>query len=272
MADNTLQPVLDELRELLKKARSSTTQSVFELRDFCLSHLPALLDAVDILKDLSASCRDEGPRRVAKFNAMSTDDQQRMLHVLFDLAVHRGEMKKLNAEYYAEIQRIHAEVAAIIALIPASCRVPVREGGGQEDPLKTLAGSVGKMADELDRVRLSEEMSTDCFNMIRDELARIGCCHGDGDHAATPPMMFNDWIRCAVAKREQEITELKADNAELRARNAKFREWVPTPDRLGGWTDPSAPEEHLRDVIELAEIWGEPLPPHLAELKNKGAI
>lgn len=55
---------------------------------------------------------------------------------------------------------------------------------------------------ELERLERNLEMANGCLGMIREDLAALGCCHGH-DSSATPPMMYNDWIRCVVAKRER---------------------------------------------------------------------
>ena len=36
-----------------------------------------------------------------------------------------------------------------------------------------------------------------CLSMIADRLSRLGCCC-DHNRDATPPMMYDDWISCAV--------------------------------------------------------------------------
>lgn len=59
------------------------------------------------------------------------------------------------------------------------------------------------------------EMADECLSMIRQRLERIGCCHPPETHASTPPMSYDDWISCAVIKREKRIAELEAENAWL---------------------------------------------------------
>jgi hypothetical protein len=54
------------------------------------------------------------------------------------------------------------------------------------------------------------ELSDGCLNMIQGTLESLGCqCHPPGPQPDVPPMMYNDWIRCAITKREKEITSLR---------------------------------------------------------------
>jgi len=41
-------------------------------------------------------------------------------------------------------------------------------------------------------------MADGCLNEIREVLQSIGCVHGPGSHAGTPPMMYGEWIVCVV--------------------------------------------------------------------------
>jgi len=50
---------------------------------------------------------------------------------------------------------------------------------------------VGKLTEQCD-------MAQGCLGMIRDTLKALGCQHGLDSHAATPPMMYPEWIRCVV--------------------------------------------------------------------------
>lgn len=50
----------------------------------------------------------------------------------------------------------------------------------------------------------------DVLIMIVDTLNELGCCHDERVGTRTP-MMYSDWIRCVVRKRELEITRLKED-------------------------------------------------------------
>ena len=56
-----------------------------------------------------------------------------------------------------------------------------------------------------------------CLDQVADTLQGYGCEHGDHTRRATPPMMYPEWIRCVVAKREQEIDDLRAYTARLEA-------------------------------------------------------
>lgn len=53
------------------------------------------------------------------------------------------------------------------------------------------------------------DLDSEIFSMIRETLQAVGCLHDESHGDATPPMMFNDWIRCAVAKREKRVKELE---------------------------------------------------------------
>jgi chromosome segregation ATPase len=52
-----------------------------------------------------------------------------------------------------EVERLTAEIAGCVELIPARLRIVVRESGGLETPEATLAVSVAKMAQEVERLR-----------------------------------------------------------------------------------------------------------------------
>ena len=45
--------------------------------------------------------------------------------------------------------------------------------------------------------------------MIVEQLKALGCCCDPEHEDATPPMCYDDWIRCVVRKRELEIKKLK---------------------------------------------------------------
>jgi hypothetical protein len=42
------------------------------------------------------------------------------------------------------------------------------------------------------------DMAAGCLEMIREALQAIGCKCGPDAHKATPPMMYPEWIGCAV--------------------------------------------------------------------------
>lgn len=58
------------------------------------------------------------------------------------------------------------------------------------------------------------EIDSEIFRIIRDTLEAVGCLHGKRCGESTPPMMYNDWIRCAIAKREQQIRKLRSQLPE----------------------------------------------------------
>lgn len=45
--------------------------------------------------------------------------------------------------------------------------------------------------------KLQFEMSCEIFEDIKKVLEKVGCCHGHSS-AGTPPMMFPEWVCCAV--------------------------------------------------------------------------
>lgn len=61
------------------------------------------------------------------------------------------------------------------------------------------------------KVQLEQEleMATVRLAMIHARLLALGCRH-EGDHDATPPMIYDDWIACCVGKREDELAKLRA--------------------------------------------------------------
>ncbi len=60
------------------------------------------------------------------------------------------------------------------------------------------------------------------LDMIRHALRTGGCLHGhDDDHPQTPPMLYPEWIACAVAQGRAEA-EARHDAAVLEASTA----WV----------------------------------------------
>ena len=53
------------------------------------------------------------------------------------------------------------------------------------------------------------------LEMIRHALRMGGCLHGhDDDHPQTPPMLYPEWIACAVAQGRAEQREADAKIAE----------------------------------------------------------
>jgi len=54
---------------------------------------------------------------------------------------------------------------------------------------------------------LNAEMADGILIEIRDLLTELGCCHDKGTHAATPPMMFREWIICTMAKARKDERE-----------------------------------------------------------------
>lgn len=48
--------------------------------------------------------------------------------------------------------------------------------------------------------QINAEMADDILIDIGYTLSRFECLHGDGAHAATPPLMFPEWIGCIVQR------------------------------------------------------------------------
>lgn len=51
---------------------------------------------------------------------------------------------------------------------------------------------------ERDAARADAADAAECLAMVRDALAELGCGCPPGLHAATPPMMYGEWVACAV--------------------------------------------------------------------------
>lgn len=67
----------------------------------------------------------------------------------------------------------------------------------------------------------------DVLAMIADALEAIGCRHPNASHKDTPPMMYDDWIKCAVGRREDTIDAQATEIAALKgALEAKEREML----------------------------------------------
>ena len=60
------------------------------------------------------------------------------------------------------------------------------------------------MLAELLNFKDHHELDGDIFAEIAGTLNAVGCCHDGDDHKSTPPMMYPEWIRCAVAKRNRD--------------------------------------------------------------------
>lgn len=70
----------------------------------------------------------------------------------------------------------------------------------------------------LDAVEEELEGARGCLNMIAERLTSLGCLHGEGSHADTPPMFYDNWIACVV-KRAQ-LDAMKAERVRLDALKA----------------------------------------------------
>lgn len=63
-----------------------------------------------------------------------------------------------------------------------------------------------------------------CLNMIEDVLKGLPCMHGEapGDGNSNPPMFYNDWIGCVVARARKDGGEAAdAKYARLRRLSRK---------------------------------------------------
>ena len=56
---------------------------------------------------------------------------------------------------------------------------------------------------DMERIRIDYDMAGNCLQMIAERLELHGCCHGH-DGKATPAMMYDDWITCAIRKARQD--------------------------------------------------------------------
>ena len=86
-------------------------------------------------------------------------------------------------------------------------------------------------------------MSAGCLSMIADRLSKLGCCC-DHNRDSTPPMMYDDWITCAVHHARIEgmraalmTVEMKRNYwqalpASLEGRNYRLRELSDTVDEI----------------------------------------
>jgi hypothetical protein len=91
----------------------------------------------------------------------------------------------------------------------------VARGGGLG---AAIASDLQAYKERAKQLKSDLEMAGGCLNMVRDRLIAVGCCCKEPDHGATPPMMYDDWISCAVAKRELELARLRAFVASLKAK------------------------------------------------------
>ena len=46
----------------------------------------------------------------------------------------------------------------------------------------------------------AKEDHLDFLGFMRDDLSHLPCCHEDGGHHGTPPMMWPELIRCIITK------------------------------------------------------------------------
>lgn len=94
----------------------------------------------------------------------------------------------------------------------------------------------------------------ECLSMVRDRLKAYGCTHGYSRDDATPPMMYDDWLSCVVAKAKQD--GFAAGAAAMRERCAKIC-WEES-DRLSDRDDMTSEQGALQ--MAALDIRSEPLP------------
>ena len=70
-----------------------------------------------------------------------------------DAEFSKSLVEKATKELRERVERLSAEVEAVLMNIPPQFRVRVREGGGPEETLASLAVSVSKLVDGLARAR-----------------------------------------------------------------------------------------------------------------------
>jgi len=66
---------------------------------------------------------------------------------------------------------------------------------------------IAKLRREVKKLKRVEADSTDFLAFMSAELAQFPCCHEEGEHHGTPPMMWPELIACIVkrAKRDAVI-------------------------------------------------------------------
>jgi hypothetical protein len=145
---------------------------------------------------------------------------------------------QLAAKREKEIDRLTQERAAFAAELIGALRLDREAMDKSETPIgNQIVDAVARLTEELDS-------SDGCLNMIAERLEALGCQHEGSSHESTPPMMYDDWIRCCVAKREKEIARLTAQVeagklchdwlAELRKAHPDY---VIAPVKAGGVPD-----------------------------------
>lgn len=100
-----------------------------------------------------------------------------------------------------------------------------------------------------ERERLKEDVMwrSEVLSMIVARLELHGCCHEGKSCDSTPPMCYDDWITCVVAKREREIKRLREerDQAQQRQELAEFA------GDCAGQTISNAWEERYMEALGL---------------------
>ena len=85
------------------------------------------------------------------------------------------------------------------------CCDQIRSPSGIAGP---ISEGITQLKGEIDRLGRDIELYDGVFRMIAAQLKALGCCHNESAHDNTPLMMYDDWIRCVVRKRELEIQRL----------------------------------------------------------------
>ena len=88
------------------------------------------------------------------------------------------------------------------------------------------------------------EWRDDVLGMIVQRLIHLGCCCEEHDGSSTPPMSYDDWITCVVAKRERNIKRLKTLERLCREElSDQRRAAVVLPDSVIEFLEAEPPEE-----------------------------
>lgn len=156
------------------------------------------------------------PKTQAAFDGFSAGRKasQAEIEELRELAESRLRQRwDNNDEYRGEIDRLKAEIREVVATVPKSCRVIVCEGGGAENPEASLAVSMSKMNDEIERLRSdlklhskrADDSNQTCIELMA-EIERLqsivarapkfadGKPAFDGDPAWHPSIDCEGWV------------------------------------------------------------------------------
>ena len=72
---------------------------------------------------------------------------------------------------------------------------------------KAIAEAADKAAKRVKELEDQADMHADFMGFMAGELAQFPCCHEDGEHHSTPPMMWPELIACIVKKAVRDAQE-----------------------------------------------------------------